>query len=85
MTFKIVARYNNNPSDEAQHNAGMAMALPFLVSALFVPFLGLLVDRIGKRGHFMIISAVLGIITYVLFIFLNPILPLVTLGKNKYN
>ena len=63
----------------------MAMALPFLISALLVPFLGFLVDRIGKRGHLMIISAVIGVITYILFIFVNPIVPLITLGKRIFN
>jgi MFS family permease len=63
----------------------MAMALPFLISAFVVPFLGFLVDRIGKRGHLMIISAVIGVITYVLFIFANPIVALVTLGNSIFN
>lgn len=61
------------------------MALPFLISAFVVPFLGFLVDRIGKRGHLMIISAVIGVITYVLFIFANPIVALVTLGNSIFN
>jgi MFS family permease len=63
----------------------MAMALPFLISAFVVPFLGFLVDRIGKRGHLMIISAVIGVITYILFIFANPIVALVTLGNSIFN
>ncbi len=61
------------------------MALPFLISAFVVPFLGFLVDRIGKRGHLMIISAVIGVITYILFIFANPIVALVTLGNSIFN
>ncbi len=33
----------------------------------------------------MIISGFMGVLTYVFFIIVNPILPLVTLGKIKYN
>lgn len=85
FNLNIVARYNDNESDEAHHHAGMAMALPFLISTFVVPFLGLLIDRIGKRGYLMLISSILGVLTYVLFILINPILPLITLGKIKYN
>jgi len=59
----------------------MAMALPFLISALLVPFLGFLVDKLGHRGQLMIISAGMGVVTYIFFIFVNPIIPLVMLGK----
>jgi len=77
----IVNRYNNNTSDETQHAAGMAMAVPFLISSILVPLFGLFIDKLGKRGYIMIISGLLGVITYVFFILFNPILPLVTLGK----
>jgi MFS family permease len=81
----IVNRYNNNTSDETQHAAGMAMAVPFLISSLLVPLFGLFIDKLGKRGYIMIISGFMGIITYVFFILFNPILPLVTLGNIKHN
>jgi hypothetical protein len=63
----------------------MAMALPFLISSLIVPFLGFLIDKIGKRGYLMMISSFLGILTYISFIVFNPIFPLITLGKIKNN
>jgi MFS-type transporter involved in bile tolerance (Atg22 family) len=85
IILNIVARYNNIASDEAQHHAGMAMALPFLISALIVPFLGLLVDKFGKRGYLMMISGFMSILTYILFILVNPVLPLITLGKITHN
>jgi MFS-type transporter involved in bile tolerance (Atg22 family) len=59
----------------------MAMALPFLVSSLLIPFIGLTVDKIGKRGYLLIFSAFTGIITYALFILVNPIFPLIMLGN----
>ena len=76
----IYIRYNNVTTVEAQHTVGMAMALPFFISSLLVPFLGLFVDKFGKRGHLLIFSAFLGIITYILFIFITPIFPLILLG-----
>ena len=56
------------------------MALPFLISSLLIPIIGLLVDRKGRRVTALIISAFIGILTYVLFITVDPIFPLMTLG-----
>jgi MFS family permease len=33
--------------------------IPYYMGAIFTPFMGLLIDRIGKRPFFLIISAVL--------------------------
>lgn len=85
LLSNIVNRYNNNTSDETQHAAGMAMAVPFLIASILVPLFGLFIDKLGKRAYIMIISGLLGIITYVFFILFNPILPLVTLGNIKNN
>lgn len=56
------------------------MALPFLISSLLIPFIGFLIDKKGKRATALIFSAFIGILTYVLFIFFDPIFPLITLG-----
>ena len=56
------------------------MALPFLISSLLIPLIGLLVDKKGKRASALILAAFVGIITYVMFIFLDPIIPLISLG-----
>jgi MFS family permease len=58
----------------------MAMALPFFISSLLIPFIGIAVDKFGRRGYLLIFSALLGIVTYVLFIFTTPIIPLILLG-----
>jgi MFS-type transporter involved in bile tolerance (Atg22 family) len=59
---------------------GLAMALPFLISSLLIPFVGLIVDKKGKRVTALIIASFIGIITYVMFITLDPIFPLISLG-----
>ncbi len=56
------------------------MALPFFISSLLVPFIGISVDKFGKRGYLLIFSAFLGVLTYILFILTSPIIPLVLLG-----
>ena len=56
------------------------MALPFFISSLLVPFIGMAVDKFGKRGNLLIFSAFLGVITYILFMATSPILPLILLG-----
>jgi MFS family permease len=58
----------------------MAMALPFFISSILIPFIGISVDKFGKRGILLIFSAFLGVLTYILFIVSNPIIPLVLLG-----
>jgi MFS-type transporter involved in bile tolerance (Atg22 family) len=63
---------------------GLAMALPFFISSLIIPFIGMSVDRFGKRGYLLIFSSFLGILTYILFIFSSPVLPLVLLGMNSF-
>jgi MFS family permease len=56
------------------------MALPFFISSLLVPFIGIAVDKFGMRGKLLIFSAFLGVLTYILFIFATPIFPLILLG-----
>lgn len=57
------------------------MRLPFYMSTVFIPLIGLCVDKYGKRAYLLVISGVLGTITYILFITVTPILPLIGLGK----
>jgi len=56
------------------------MALPFLISSILIPLIGIIVDKKGKRAKALILSAFVGIITYMMFIFFDPIIPLITLG-----
>lgn len=56
------------------------MALPFFISSFVIPLIGLYIDKNGKRGKLLILSGSIGIITYLLFILINPLAPLVLLG-----
>jgi hypothetical protein len=56
------------------------MALPFLISSCLIPLIGLFIDKKGKRVKALILSAFIGILTYIMFITLDPIFPLITLG-----
>ncbi len=56
------------------------MALPFLISSILIPFIGVSVDKCGKRAYLLIFAALLGVLTYILFIITNPIFPLILLG-----
>jgi hypothetical protein len=42
--------------------------------------IGLFIDKKGKRIKALILSGFIGIITYIMFITLDPIFPLITLG-----
>lgn len=59
------------------------MALPFLVSSFLIPLVGMYTDKKGKRVQLLILSAGIGILTYIMFITFSPLLPLISLGKNK--
>lgn len=56
------------------------MALPFLISSFLIPLIGILVDKKGKRAKALIFSALIGVVTYIMFITFDPIIPLITLG-----
>ena len=56
------------------------MALPFLISTILIPLIGLLIDKKGKRVKALIFSSFIGVITYIMFITFDPIIPLISLG-----
>jgi len=58
------------------------MALPFLISTVFIPITGKFVDKQGKRAKCLIAAAAIGILTYFMFITLAPLIPLISLGKS---
>jgi hypothetical protein len=59
------------------------MALPFLISGFVIPVFGMFIDKCGKRASLLVFSGIIGMLTYLLFIFINPIIPLITLGTFK--
>ena len=56
------------------------MILNFIIIVLFIPSIGYFVDIQGKRTKLLISAASLGVITYSLFIFSHPTIPLILLG-----
>jgi len=59
------------------------MALPFLISSFLIPFVGVFIDKKGKRVKCLIAAAGIGIITYIMFITVAPFIPLISLGIFK--
>jgi len=78
--FLIKTYLHKLPAVEAQHQAGFFMSFPFLLSAFLIPFLGIYVDKYGKRTYLLIVCCLIGILTYIFFIYSNPIIPLLMLG-----
>lgn len=69
-----------NPS-AAEQVAGHYMAIPFFIGALFVPIFGYMIDNLGKRDLFILLSSVFGLGSFILFLFpIHPIFPLLMLG-----
>ena len=58
----------------------MAMALPFAISSVLIPLIGVYVDKYGQRIKLLIISYIIGTFTFILFILNEPIAPLILLG-----
>ena len=65
---------------EAENLAGSYMAIPFVISAIFVPIFGLIIDNIGKRAYFITTSSIFGIISFLSFSILPPIFSMILLG-----
>lgn len=100
VVYICVLSFNNVASQFFQKRfgfssttAGMIIAITYLISALFSPFLGRIIDKIGKRCYFMILSAGLMFIAHMVYVFLPdcdecpdgiPILILLGIGYALY-
>jgi len=78
--FFIETRFASLPLAEAQTQAGNAMSLLFLSSAIGTPPFGLLVDHIGLRRHFLFFSAGLLTTTYATIFAVSPAASMLSLG-----
>lgn len=56
------------------------MSIPFIISTIFFPLIGYVVDKIGNRINIFLLSGVLLILGYFLFLFLYPLIPLILIG-----
>lgn len=63
-----------------QEIAGGLMSVTFIISSLLFPIIGVMVDKIGKRIYFLMLSSVLIISSFVLFLNMYPFVPLILLG-----
>lgn len=79
-SFFIHSWYGGVESEEALHRAGEAMGVPFLICSILVPIIGLLIDKYGKRGYALSMSASLAFLSFVLFLNINPIYGLFVFG-----
>lgn len=52
--------------------AGHLFGIPYLISAFTSPFLGLMIDKIGRRALIIIISSVILISAFLISMLLNP-------------
>ena len=59
---------------------GQLLSIPLIISAVLFPVFGFAVDKIGRRLHFLLLSAGLLITSYSLFLFTASKVPLVILG-----
>lgn len=54
--------------------------MQLVTSLIFIPAIGYSVDVVGKRSRLLVLAALLGVITYSLFMITYPTLPLIFLG-----
>ena len=77
-----------NVKNKINHEtAGDMFGAPYLISAIFAPILGYMIDRKGKRVMFIIISSLILIVAFTISLFLPDtegskleLIPLVLLG-----
>jgi MFS family permease len=64
----------------SETEAGGLFGIPYTISAATSPFLGILIDRVGRRGLMIIMSTVVLLVAHVT----NMFLPVCTEGEHCY-
>ena len=72
--------FKDLPKKEAQRKAGIFISLPPLISVFGVPFFGWLVDLFGKRAYLTLISSLLGLLCFLSFFILDPLIGFIIYG-----
>ena len=94
LTYMSVFPYIQNASNLLQtkyqfdnKTAGALFGVPYIISAVASPFLGLMIDKIGKRAFLCCLSSVVLIVAYATSLFMpacdkcyNELIPLVLTG-----
>ena len=70
----------NMTSVQKKTEIGHLLSIPLMISAVLFPVFGYAVDKIGRRLEFLLLSSVLLITSYCLFLMTNSGIPLVVLG-----
>ena len=52
--------------------AGFLFGIPYIISAIMSPLLGLFIDKVGKRAFMICLSSVILIVAYTISMFLPP-------------
>ncbi len=73
--------FTNMSKSDAQTKAGIYLSIPAIISVIFVPIFGWLVDSFGKRAYLTFLSSFLGLMTFVSFFFFKePIFGFIIFG-----
>ena len=80
FNYLSVGFFAQSPYNISKKEAGILMGVPFLMAAIFVPLLGIIIDKYGYRCFLTIISGVFCFISFILFNFIKPYIPLIFLG-----
>jgi len=72
--------FKEYPKDQATHKAGIAMSIPFFISAFLVPFFGVFIDKFGNRAYLSFVSSFLCLIAFSMFFFSSPLYAVILIG-----
>jgi len=78
--FMISKWLSGQSHNSAEKIAGLMLGVTYTVSAITAPFLGVLIDRAGRRVNLMVAGSVLVLISHLMLITIYPLLPLIILG-----
>lgn len=78
--FFVETWFRGLPLAQAQQQAGNVMSILFLVSAFGTPPFGGVVDMVGLRAHFLLLSSILLFVTYALIAVIPPMTSMLGLG-----
>eukprot|EP01017_Pseudomicrothorax_dubius_P025115 TRINITY_DN2680_c0_g3_i1.p1 TRINITY_DN2680_c0_g3~~TRINITY_DN2680_c0_g3_i1.p1 ORF type:complete len:481 (-),score=131.68 TRINITY_DN2680_c0_g3_i1:93-1535(-) len=70
----------DNTTEVNEELAARLMSIPFIISAVLFPFVGLLVDKFGRRVNLLLQAGILLLATHISFMFFYPAVPLIFLG-----
>ena len=81
MPFNYMAvGFFTNSFNISKKLSGTLMGTPFLMGAIFVPLLGVFVDKYGFRTELVLSGGFFLLTSFILFIFMKPYFPLIILG-----